>query len=413
MVSGSGRARLASSAGLAALLVAGLGWVPSTRQDFSAAPAPAMEPAADTRPMRQQEDDAAELATRTGQRVEVGGLRDESRTVYAEPDGTMLAVEHIQPVRVVRDGKWTPVDPRLAEAPDGSLGPRAATFGLRLSGGGPGPLLTAERAGRSFSLDWTGDLPAPTYDGSQAKYENVLPGVDLIVNVSPDSFSHVLVIKDAVAADNPRLREISFGLTATDLELRETAEGGIDAVDGAGGVVFEAAQPLMWDSGGQPVTTSRQARAHRAGADSADPERAPTDASAKAPLDVRLSAGSITLVPDQTMLTSPSTRWPVYVDPIYKTSKRSAYAMVAKGYPNESYWSFNKKDTEGVGKCPVSSGTCNGTGVKQLFYTVPTPYLGKNVIEANFAVTMTHAWSNSPRALEIFKADAGISKSTT
>jgi len=413
VVAGSGKGRLASSVGLAALLVTGLGWVPSTPAAPAPVAAPALQPAADNEPVRQQEDDAAELATRTGKRVEVGALRDESRTVYAEPDGTMLAIEHIQPVRVIRDGKWTPVDATLVEGGDGSLGPRAATFGLRLSGGGAGPLLTADRAGRRFSLDWPGELPEPTHEGTQATYPNVLPDVDLVVNVSPDAFSHVLVIKNAEAAQNPRLREISFGLEAADLALRETPDGGIDAVDGAGGVVFEAAQPIMWDSGAPPATKSGKSKASRAGAVSPEPERAPSDASEKAPLDVEVAADRITLVPDREMLTSPDTRWPVYVDPIYKTSKRSAYTMVAKGYPTESYWSFDKKDTEGVGKCPVSSGTCNGSGVKQLFYTVPTPYLGKNIIEADFAVTMTHAWSTSPRDLEIFKADAGISKSTT
>lgn len=408
-VTSSGKGRMASAAGLAALLVSALVWGPSAEESAVAAPAQAEDP----RPMRQNERDAIKLASRTGKRVEVGNLRDESRTVYAEPDGTMLAVEHVNPVRVIRDGRWVPVDATLVEAPDGSLGPRSAIFGLRLSGGGTGPLLTAERAGRSFSLDWPGDLPEPEHDGPQATYPEVLPGVDLVINVSPDAFSHVLVIKNAEAAQNPKVREITFGLEAADLSLRETTEGGIDAVDRAGGVVFEASRPSMWDSGTPASTKSQKSAARRAGPASVAPEQAPPDMSAEVPLAVEVAADQITLVPDQEMLTSSETKWPVYVDPVFKTSKRSAYTMVAKGYPTESYWSFDKKDTEGVGKCPVASGTCNGTGVKQLFYTVPTPYLGKDIIEAHFAVTMTHAYSTSPRALEIFKADSGISKSTT
>ncbi|GAA2521116.1 LamG-like jellyroll fold domain-containing protein [Winogradskya humida] len=407
--------RTGLAAGLAALLVLGIAAVPTPARRDVPQPAPEMLPVAETgtEPMRQHEQDAIDLAAQIGQRVEVGDLRDESRTVYAKPEGTMLAIEHTRPVRVVRDGKWIAVDATLVKASDGSLGPRAATYGLRLSGGGSGPLLTAQRAGQTFSLEWPGELPKPTFEGAQATYPEVLPDVDLVINVSPDAFSHVLVIKSAEAAQNPQVQKIAFGLTTSGINLRETPEGGVDAMDNTGGVVFEASRPSMWASDEPATTAAARSAAKKVDPTPAAPEEAAPNPSSEVPVDVDITATTVSLTPDAGMLADPGTTYPVYIDPVWATAKRSAYTMVAKGYPSESYWSFDKKSDEGVGKCPVEYGGCDGTDVKRLFYTVPTPYLGKDVLSAQFAVTMTHTASSSARAVQLFKAKSGISKSTT
>ena len=398
---------LGLSAGLAALLA---GYAVTSAP---AVPAPVMTPVAEQNPMRQSEAAAAARAAEIGERVEIGSQRAERRTVYANPNGTTTAIEHTQPVRVVRDNAWTPVDATLVAAPDGSVGPRAATFGLRLSGGGDGKLLTAERAGRTLSLDWPGALPRPAVTGGRATYAEVLPGVDLVVSVTPDSFSHVLVIKTAEAAENPELSAVELGLRTTGLTVRENEAGGLAAVDeAAGGAVFEAPRPTMWDSPAQPATAAQKSAARTVNPAPQDAVEAAPESSTEVPLAVEVDADSLTLLPDQKMLKDPGTTFPVYVDPVFSTSKRSAYAMVAEGFPNQSYWSFAKEPDEGVGECPVSSGWCNGVLVKRLFYTVPTPYVGMEILEAKFAVTMVATYNSDAKGVSLYRAGGGITSST-
>ncbi|GAA0522461.1 hypothetical protein Ade02nite_81800 [Paractinoplanes deccanensis] len=390
-------------AGLAALL-AGYAVIPGNAT--APAPAPAMTPVAEESPLRPTESEAAAYAKQIGQRVEVGSLRGERRTVYADPDGTFTSIEHTQTVRVKHEGAWQPVDATLAPTADGAITPKAVTFGLRLSGGGDGPLLTAERAGRSMALSWPGALPAPAVEGDHATYAEVLPGVDLVVTVTPESFSHVLVIKTAEAAADPRLDEIEFGLKTTGVTVRENAGGDLTVADaGTGGPIFEAPQPTMWDSA-EPAAAARSA-VPQATAET------PADTSTETPIDVEVDKDSVTLVPDPEMLADPATTFPVYLDPVYSTAKRTAYTMVASGYPSEEYWSFDGKADEGLGECPVSSGTCNGAGVKRLFFTVPTSaYLGSTILDAKFAITMVHTYNDEERGVSLYRASAGISTAT-
>ncbi|MGB2567586.1 LamG-like jellyroll fold domain-containing protein [Micromonospora citrea] len=377
----------------------------------SAAPRPAMLPAASEGPVRQSEAEAVAAAKELGRRVEIGAMRGEASETYANPDGTLTSVAHTQPVRIARNGRWMPVDATLTRGSDGAVRPVATTVALELSGGGDSPLVQVERAGRKLTLDWPGKLPTPVLDGDKATYPEVLPGVDLVVNVGISGFSHVLVIKNAEAARNPELAELDFGLRGDGLKVEERADGGLTAVDAAtGGAVLESATPVMWESGAPATTAAAKSLAR-----SADP--APADAVEEAPasarraeLGVKLAADKITLVPDQAMLADPTTRWPVYVDPVWQDTRNSAWAMVASGYPNEEYYKFS--GTQGLGECPVSSGQCNGTGVKRLFYALPTPYAGKTILEAEFAVTMTHTYDGSAKGVALYRAGAAIGSGT-
>ncbi|MEJ3741938.1 LamG-like jellyroll fold domain-containing protein [Actinomycetes bacterium KLBMP 9797] len=364
-----------------------------------------MVPVAEERPIRQTEAEALAEAAATGHRVEIGAFRGESREVYANPDGTTTAVEHAQPVRVVRDGRWVTVDATLERRPDGSLTPKAATLGLRLSGGGNAPLVQVERGGRQMTLDWPGALPPPTVEGDRATYAEVLPGVDLVVNVSVTGFSHVLVVKTPQAAQHPELATLDFELSASGLAVRKTATGGLAAVDTAsGGTVLEAAAPMMWDSGPPNATASRAADPDPTAAVTESPPAART-----APIQVALREGGLSLTPDRAMLTDPGTRWPVYIDPVWQDTRNSGWVMVSSGHSTARKWQFGD---EGVGECPVSSGTCNGTGIKRLFYALPTPYSGRSILSAQFKVTMVHTYNGSAKGVSLYRAGGGISSAT-
>ncbi|WP_250004943.1 LamG-like jellyroll fold domain-containing protein [Actinoplanes sp. M2I2] len=395
-------------AGLAALLA---GYAVAGHPTAAAAAvdqAKAVHQAPGQDPIRPTEQGAVTYAARLGDRVEIEAFRTETRSVFANPDGTLTAREYAQPVRVVRQGRWVPVDATLAANPDGTYAPKAATLGLTLSGGGAGPLVSVDRAGRTLDLSWPGALPEPVVQGDRATYAEVLPDVDLVVNVGVSSFSHVLVVKSAAAAANPELAELEFGLKTNDLNVAESPDGGLTAVDAStGSPVLEAREPVMWDSG-EPAT----APAARKLVDPkplAASEEPPASAD-RATLGLELAGDTLTLTPDREMLADPATTFPVYIDPIWQDTRNSGWTMVASGFAAEEYWKFS--DTEGVGECPVSSGYCNGSGVKRIFYALPTPYSGKSILSAELAVTMTHTYNDSAKAVSAYHAKTGISSGT-
>ena len=177
----------------------------------SGLPGGAVVPAAATprasRPAVQAGESAAlKRARSTGSQVEVGALRGESREVYAQPDGTFEAVEHLRPVRTRQDGKWVDIDTALRKRADGTVSPAAAAVGLAFSGGGTGPMATMVKAGRKLSFSWPGTLPAPALSGATATYTDVIAGVDLQLNADADGFSDVLVVKTRQAATGPGTR---------------------------------------------------------------------------------------------------------------------------------------------------------------------------------------------------------------
>lgn len=120
-----------------------------------------------------------------GQDVPVESLTTETSTVTANPDGMFTSTTNVMPVRVLKDGVWTPVDATLATNADGTLSPKATPNDVTLSGGGNGPLVTlTNEDGHSMALTMPFPLPAPTVSDDTAVYKSVLPGVDLSVAVT-------------------------------------------------------------------------------------------------------------------------------------------------------------------------------------------------------------------------------------
>ncbi|WP_199563662.1 MULTISPECIES: hypothetical protein [unclassified Streptomyces] len=196
------------------------------------------------------ETEALAQAKKSGKPVEVLAQRGEAREVFATADGNLETREYLRPVWTRSGEGWEHVDTTLARQGDGTIAPAATTVKLAFSGGGAEePLVRMERAGRAASLTWPASLPAPVLDGAVATYPSVLPGVDLRMTAQEDGFSQLLVVKTAEAAQSEELAELRLKLGTEGLDVEETSQGGLRAVDsGAGGTVFEAPQPLMWDS---------------------------------------------------------------------------------------------------------------------------------------------------------------------
>ncbi|WP_199038606.1 LamG-like jellyroll fold domain-containing protein [Glycomyces salinus] len=404
---GGRNARLAGVAVLAAVLTAGLATWPWSNADGDAPTASAQE----TDGVAPSEAEAAAEAAASGEPVEVLALRSEQRDVWAQPDGSFVAHEYASPVRTWIDGAWVDIDTTLETAEDGSIGPVAATVRMRFSTGGDEPLVTVAKNGHEMTLDWAGTLPAPSLEGDTAVYAEVLPGVDLRVRALPTGFTHTLVVGTAEAAQQPELETIEWPVTLDGSAVETTPEGGLDVVDaGTFDAWLSAEAPVMWDSSGvDEATEAVPSVGARDLSDSAVAQATAREFGSVSGVGVSGDGTSIVLTPDQELLTGPDTVYPVYIDPEYVDSLRTAWAYVDEAYPSESYWKWD--DHEGVG-----TWTDNGP-IKRQFFRMPTSaYRGKDIMSAEFAVTVAYNWYSDDRETG-FNIDldriSGFSSSTT
>ncbi|MGW2368313.1 LamG-like jellyroll fold domain-containing protein [Streptomyces sp. NPDC001667] len=365
------------------------------------------------------EEDALAQAKRSGTDVEVMSLRGESRDVMATPKGILEAREYLRPVRTRVNGEWGPVDPTLTKADDGTITPRTATVGLRLSGGGTSPLVELNRAGRKLALSWPSRLPAPQLDGDTATYPDVLPDVDLRVTAQSDGFTQLLVVKSAKAATNPELGRLQMRIDGDGVAVQRDSQGGLTAVDrGAGGAVFEAPTPLMWDSSQRPVSAAapvvrRQSPVKPALVSDGRQEPGPGESGklARVGVDVPPGGQALVLTPDKNVLTGPDTVYPVFIDPHWYSPRSSAWTMASKYWSSSPQWKFNGESTAGMGYCDWYH--CNPGDTKRLFYQIPTSdFAGKTILSAEFVVPETWSASCEKKGVQLWRTK-DISSSTT
>jgi hypothetical protein len=327
---------------------------------------------------------ALALARRTGKPVEITGERTETGQVFANPSGTRTLEQYVMPVRARRGDGWVPIDTRLRHNPDGSVSPGATVTGLRLSGGGSGPLVSAAQGDHELSLTWPEPLPAPVLDADTATYPDILPGVDMQVRVDAVGFSEVLVVHDAAAARNPALRRIRFTTQTRGLTLRAGQDGASAAVDPSGAAVFVSGTPMMWESGdADPAAGQLRTRSEAGDSAGTGQSRAPR----QRPMRLEVDAGALTVVPDPTLLSAPDVRYPLYIDPSYSAAQYRWTLAAGGSDSGSSYWTdaYYRKDMR-VG---VTYGT--GEGPWRTFFQVNTaPLAHATISQAWVSVSMTH-----------------------
>ncbi|MFC9692236.1 LamG domain-containing protein [Kribbella sp. NPDC056951] len=264
--------------------------------------------------------------------------RTATSDVVANPDGTFTETFHTEPIRVRRGAGWAPIDTTLERRADGSVGPRATSVPTTFSGGGDKAMVLLGAPGRQVSYRWAKALPTPVLQGSTATYRDVLPGVDLQLTAKTQGFAKVFVIHNASAAK--QLRTLQLGLGSDGLALRDKKVGSFGAYDAAGKLVYTASSPQMWDSGDKRAVGSS-----------------------------KLTGTTLTVTPDQHLLTSPTTKYPVYLDPD-TAGPLFGWAMVLSGKADTEYWNGGA-DPDKIGKvgnCYTLSGGCNSIGIARTYF---------------------------------------------
>ncbi|MFF0429841.1 FG-GAP-like repeat-containing protein [Streptomyces sp. NPDC004520] len=365
-----------------------------------------------------EEDYALQQAAATGQPYEVVSRRTESSDTWAQPDGGFKVNEHGTPVRLWRDGGWIAADPSLEFATDGSVVTKATNVAVKFSGGGTAPLIQGAMNGRTLTLTWPNALPKPTLDGNIATYAEILPGVDLQLKAEVEGFSQVFVVKTAEAAQNPALAQLQFGINADGLTIEKDPEtGSLTAKDPAGQIIFSSAAPMMWDSTATTATAPAGAST-MLGAMAATAETTGTtdDGSAFDPglgaqdavMPTALTSDTLTITPDQNLLTGAETTYPVYIDPSwgYGDHQKWNWTRVYKAYPNQSFW--NAKDPVRVG---YEAQTGGSNRVSRSFFQLDVSHLKNTEVKsATFRVKNTWSWSCEARALYLYPTGAINSK---
>jgi hypothetical protein len=373
-----------------------------------AAPTPSAS-AADPAPSDSMAAAQAQAAVE-GQAMPIDALTTETYSLTANPDGSFTSTTSLLPVRVRKDGDWVPVDATLQANPDGTYSPRATPHGVTLSGGGDGPLVTLHHQdGSSMVLSMPFTLPAPTVDGDKALYPSVLPDVDLSVSVTDQGgFSDVLVVHDAAAAADPRIRKLTLAASTDGLTLSSTSWGGMQATTADGTLDYTIPRPLMWDSGSMPATAPASGSRATAFAGNGSVTSAAADqipSSVDGPgtnaqvQQVSMTAGDdgLTLKPDAAVLTSPDTTYPVYIDPAANvvTSTAGNYDEVYSNSSCSDSPQYDKPQTNGEGVGYQGYGGLCGNGIERSYYAINTSKLTSDMVvsEGDIAIKTTYAAS--------------------
>lgn len=349
---------------------------------------------------------AAISARAQGRRVEVEGLRTETETTYANPDGTMTTDSHLAPVRFQDDeDTWHTIDLDLGEDQAGTVSAEAAPTDLTLAGG------EKDASGRDgadlarvveplrgegeavVAMEAPGDLAEPTLKGSTATYEDVTPGADLFVRTTQRGFEQQLVLgsaeamgeyTDAEGVVSWRIPVRTKGVTA-----RAEQDGSVSFVTPGGAVVSRVRAPQAWDA--------------RTDETSGDPASVAEVALTVEETD---AGGVLVVTPDQEWVKDPERQFPITIDPTYASGSARATGdrHVSKASPNTNF----EDSTE------LRVGTYNGgREVTRSFINFPmSSFRGRDITKATLNLYETHSYSCSARDFQVRSA-AFTDSSTT
>ncbi|WP_212841780.1 LamG-like jellyroll fold domain-containing protein [Catellatospora sp. IY07-71] len=346
----------------------------------AAAPAPQLSP----------ELRASQLAKETGKPVTVAEELTENRHVSANPDGTFTVKMHGGPARFRNSqGDWVDVDLNLYKRPDGAIAPKAHPRGLVLAGAseeGSHDLARFVSGGHEIAVGWTGALPEPTLSGTKATYVDVLPGVDLVVEVTRVGFEYFVVVNSRAAA--ARVAKLELPWRADGLTPVHAKDGSVDLRDSAGKRIAWIPVPRMWDARRSPAS----------GDPSVDAPVAVTLDRSAAAKAASATGQLMRVVPDAKFLSDPKTVYPVTIDPMV-----TDYTEFDT-FTQNSYTSDTSGMTELKLGYVVDQGKSYYARSHMSFYGMAS-YRGVNVLSATLYLYNFHSYSCRPSTWQAWRTD--------
>ncbi|MFJ6918651.1 DNRLRE domain-containing protein [Streptomyces sp. NPDC101133] len=254
---------------------------------------------------------AVTQAEKTGKKVVVTDETTATTYTVANPDGTLTTELTTGPERVWRDGEWRKVDVTLTAGADGAVRAKNHPDGLRLAGRtgkaptslraaqktAPKDLVTLGSGEQAVTLQWKGGLPKPELDGTTARYNEAVPGADVIVEATRTGFEQYVEIAEKPTTDG---YSYTLPVKAKGLVAKANKDGSVAFTDARTGVVRATMPtPVMWDASVDQRSGKHENRA-RVGMKVVNKGHGVVD---------------LVITPDADFLADPATQYPVTVDP--------------------------------------------------------------------------------------------------
>ncbi|MCX4632730.1 DNRLRE domain-containing protein [Streptomyces sp. NBC_01443] len=391
------------------------------------------------------EPEARRLAEKSGKEVEVTAARSANTTTWARPDGSYRKQVFNAAFRAKVDGRWKPIDTGLhrveagyaAKAVNGRVVFSAGTKQHAASGGErssrsvtrvalrqdtPGEvwseLVRLNTDGHDIVVSWPGTLPEPVIDGPRALYENVRPGIDLVMTAQDSGYSHVLVVKDRQAAADPLLGQLRYRLASPDMTFHLDGESGaVSARDAQGEEVVGSPTPMMWDSSGKVATTDNEPAWNPTDKAPQHPTLglaglAGAEGARLKPAKPALAENTLSIVPDSGLLNAPETVYPVFIDPSFKGHKHS-WTLLYKTEGNSSFYNGQNYNASGTNEARVGYESTTGGTSRSIFnFDFGSDLHGTAIISATVRALQTYSWSCSQKAMDIYSTPYITSSST-
>ncbi|MGW7433944.1 DNRLRE domain-containing protein [Streptomyces sp. NPDC054861] len=367
-------------------------------------------------------------------------------TTWARPDGLLRTRTYSDTIRAKADGAWKPVDTTLrpvaggyspkavndplwfsagaSVVPAGTTGKGRASRSLHRAALQPATALTNEPGqvwsdlvrlgvdGHELVVSWPGALPAPVVSGSRALYENVRPGIDLMLTARDSGYSHVLIVHTPQAAKDPLLADLNYRLTSASLTFHlDTASKLVSARDKQGQELASAPTPYLWDSAGAvkategepaPSTDSTPAATAMTLPGLAGPQPGSHDAVLGATL---ATDGTLGLAVNARTLSDPDTVYPIFIDPSFKGRKKN-WTLLYEKAPTSSFYN-GQNFNDGTNEARVGyEATTGGLSRSAFNFEHSSALYGVTVRSATFRALQTYSWGCSPRQYNVWLTSA-------
>lgn len=393
--------------------------------------------------------EAAREAKRTGKDVEATAERTANSTTWAQPDGLLRTRTYADTIRAKVDGEWKKIDTTLQHV-KGGYAPRAVNNPLLFSAGStPGSSDAKGRASRAntrtplhlaasstedgrswtelvrltvdghdLSVNWPGPLPAPVVDGPRALYENIRPGIDLLLTARDGGYSHVLIVHTKDAAKDPLLSDLDSRLSSPTANF-SLSEGSnvVIARDHTGRELAAAPTPYMWDSAGTVKATI--------GEPAPTPEPTTNDTALALPglsgpqpgtheaaLDATLDSGNVLdLAVDTRLLTDEDTVYPIFIDPSL-TGQKQNWSLLYAQAPTSSFYN-GQNFNDGTNEARVGYEATTGGLSRSVFnFEQPSKLRGATIHSSYLRMWQTYSWGCSARQYNVHLTSLATSTNT-